>query len=104
MTQEELIARAEDLIAAWNQGDIDRIVAAFSVEARTGVRLEVEALFERFPDVELETLRTVAAGHVVTTEWLARSQRDGQPARRSGVSVADYDARGRIARHRCYWR
>jgi hypothetical protein len=103
MTQEELIARAEDLIAAWNQGDVDRIVSAFCVEAREAVRVDTEGLLERYPRLELRVLRTVAAGHVVTTEWVARAPRDAHEPGRPGVSVADYDIRGRIARYSRYW-
>ena len=108
MTNEELIARAEDLIAAWNQRDLDRIVSAFCAEARfrdvgrpqdsTGreaVRIDAEEMFESFPDLELELRRTVASGHVVTQEWVARSSESA--LERACVSIADYDMTGRIA-------
>jgi hypothetical protein len=114
MTDEELIARAEDLIAAWNQGDVDRIVSAFCVETRfrdasrpatmTGreaVRIDAEELLDAYPDLELELRRTVAAGHVVTQEWIARSR--AGLLERAGVTVADYDLAGRIAQFARYW-
>jgi hypothetical protein len=103
MTQEELITRAEELIAAWNAADVDRIVSAFCVDARERARLEAEAELERHPDLELEVLRTVAAGNVVTTEWVARSGRNGARQARCGVTVSDYDLTGRIARYVRYW-
>ena len=102
MTQEELLARAEDLIAAFNNGDVERIVSAFCVDAREAVRLDAERLLEKCSGVELEVLRTVAAGNVVTTEWVARPRTHGQGDECSGVSVADYDIRGRISRYNRY--
>lgn len=104
MTQEELIARMEDLVAAWNAGDVDRIVSAFCPPGRQTVRLEVEALLARYPDVELQIVRTLAAGTVMTTEWVARGGSAENPGERSGVTVADYDSSGRIARHTRYLR
>jgi len=104
MTQEELLARAEDLIAAWNQGDIDRIVSAFAAETREAGRTDAEGLLERFPDLELEVLRMMPAGNVITTEWVARTRTAGQTAEHAGVIVADYDSRGRIAHYSRYWR
>jgi hypothetical protein len=114
MTDEELIARAEDLIAAWNHRDVDRIVSAFCVEARfnditrpqgmTGreaVRIDAETLLETYPDLELELRRTVAAGHVVTQEWIARSRQ--ARFERAAVTVSDYDLAGRIAHYVRYW-
>lgn len=103
MTQQELIARAEELIAAWNAADVDRIVSAFCVDARERARLEAETELERHPDLELEVLRTVAAGNVVTTEWVARSGPHGDRRARCGVTVSDYDVTGRISRYVRYW-
>jgi hypothetical protein len=104
MTQEELIARAQDLVDAWNEGDVDRIVSAFCVEWRETVRLDAERLLERCPSVEIEVLRTMTAGNVVTTEWAARPRAGDQATPpRVGVTVADYDIRGRISRYSRYW-
>ncbi len=95
--------RAEELIAAWNVADVDRIVAAFGVAQRERVRLEAEALLERFPRLNLEILRTLATGNVVTTELLVRGEPDGMEQAWPGATVADYDLAGRIARYARYW-
>jgi steroid delta-isomerase-like uncharacterized protein len=120
MTDEELIARAHDLIAAWNQRDIDRIVSAFSADVRfrdagsasnlggrEAVRADAEALLGVYDDIELEVSRTVADGNVVTQEFIARgTEREGEAGRvveRRAVTVADYDSAGRIASYARYW-
>ena len=102
MTREELIARAEDLVAALNQADLDRIVSAFCVGTREAVREEAETLLDQFPDLELEILRTLATGNVVTMQWLARASCDGSHTPRPGVTVADYDPSGRISTQATY--
>ncbi len=113
MTDQELIARAEDLIAAWNERDVDRIVSAFCADAelrsgrarpatgREAVRIDAEGLFDAFPDLRLEVRRTISAGHVVTQEWIARSAAGRLAV--AGVTVADYDTAGRIASYARYW-
>lgn len=118
MTDEELVARAQDLIAAWNHRDVDRIVSAFSVEVRfrdvrsplqlTGreaVRADAEALLAAYHDLELEVRHTVARGNVVTQEWIARATdpRVGQRVERLVRTVADYDGAGRISSYVRYW-
>lgn len=102
MTREELIARAEDLVAAWNQADVDRIVSAFCAESRQRVRVDAETLLERYSALEVEILRTVASDNVVTMQWVARAGHNGRQLRRTGVIVADYDISGRIAGYSSY--
>lgn len=97
MTPQELIARAEDLLDAYNHRDVDRIVAAFSPmvrlgDARTGrdaVRSDAELRFAEDPEVRFEAVRTLAFGNVVVQEWTDRGN--------AGVTIADYDLSGRIA-------
>jgi len=116
MTAEELIARAYDLIAAWNQRDVDRIVSAFSAEVsfqysswasglagRQAVRADAEALLRAFEHVELEVKRTLTVGHVVTQEFIARGTDGERLVERGAISVADYDSAGRISSYARYW-
>ncbi len=118
MTEEELIARAEDLTAAWNQRDVDRIVAAFhpdvqfrdavsggSALGRAAVRADAEACLSAFPDLTLAVRRTVATGHVVIQEWMSRTTAPGadEDLERPGLSIADYDPTGRIVSFARYW-
>jgi hypothetical protein len=102
MTPQELIARAEDLLAAWNHRDVDQIVAAFSPEVRLhglqrsrggrgAVRTHAERRLREAPDLRLEAVRTLAIGSIVVQEWIDRGSRRG-----AGVTVADYDLSGRI--------
>jgi len=113
MTDQELIARAEDLSAAWNQRDLERIVCAFSPEVRfrdgreppqvgrEAIRADAERMLSAFPDLVLEVRRTVASAQVVTQEWTLRAGRSRMEL--AGVSVADYDHAGRIERFSRYW-
>ena len=99
MTPQELIARAEDLIDAYNHRDVDRIVAAFSPDVHLGdassgrgrdaVRTDAERRFADDPEQRFELVRTLAFGNVVVQEWTDRGT--------AGVTVADYDPSGRIA-------
>jgi hypothetical protein len=102
MTEQELITRAEELIEAWNAGDIDRIAAAFGAAERERIRLAAEELLERFPGLEVEILRTLAAGSVVTTEWVGRTGQEAAHRQWTGVTVADYDVLGRIVKYARY--
>jgi hypothetical protein len=97
VTPQELIARAEDLLDAYNHRDVDRIVAAFSPEvrlrdARTGrdaVRADAERRFTDDPGLRFELVRTLVFGNVVVQEWTDRES--------AGVTIADYDPSGRIS-------
>jgi hypothetical protein len=111
----DLIARFENLVTAWNDRDVDRIVAAFSPEARVhnaarrqvafgreAVRAEAEAVLGALPDLRLELRRTLAAGSVVTCEWtVSGTPRDAQAngagaIEQDGVLIADYDGAGQV--------
>ena len=115
MTEKDLLARFGSLMSAWNDRDVDRIVAAFSPESqfrnaatrqivrgREAVRADAEALLDAFSDLRLEMRRTLAAGSVVTCEWTARgTQRHAQESgiraiEQDGVLIADYDGSGQV--------
>jgi hypothetical protein len=97
VTPQELIARAEDLLDAYNHRDVDRIVAAFSHEvclggARTGreaIRADAEQRFAADPQLRLQAVRTLAFGNIVVQEWSGHGS--------AGVTIADYDLSGRIS-------
>src|SRR4051794_20946813 len=110
MTSQELAARAHDLVAAWNAHDVDRIAAAHCVDVRLrdggqtlvgrgAIRDDAERVLAAIPDLELEPRRSLVAGHAVTLEWTAR----GAGLERHGVTVADYDATGRVCALTRYW-
>src|SRR3954462_13539306 len=103
MTAQELAARALDLVAAWTAHDVDRIVTAHSVDVhlrdsrdalvgRGPIRAHAEETLTAARARAREPRRTLVAGNVVTLERTARWA-DGE---RRGVTVADYDAAGRI--------
>jgi SnoaL-like polyketide cyclase len=115
MTDMDLAARFEGLVTAWNDRDVDRIVAAFSPEARfhhaatrrvafgrEAVRADAEALLKAIPDLNLEIRRTLVARSVVMCEWTAHgTSRIAQPnsahaVERDGVLIADYDGAGQV--------
>jgi SnoaL-like polyketide cyclase len=115
MTDKDLLARFESLVTAWNDRDVDRIVAAFSPEARfyhaatrrvsfgrEAVRADAEALLRAIPDLKLEIRRTFAARSVVTCEWTARGTwrvaraNAARAVERDGVLIADYDGAGQV--------
>jgi hypothetical protein len=115
MTDRDLIARFESLVTAWNDRDVDRIVAAFSPEARfrhaatrrvgvgrEAVRADAEALLRAIPDLHLEVRRTLTARSVVTCEWTVSGTSPdalaatARPVERDGVLIADYDAAGQV--------
>jgi hypothetical protein len=115
MNDRDLIARFENLVTAWNDRDVDRIVAAFSPEARVhnaatrqvdlgreAVRADAEALLRAIPDLRLEVRRALVARAVVTCEWtVSGTPRDAQgngagPIEQDGVLIADYDGAGQV--------
>ncbi len=127
MTERELIVRAEATIAAWNRHDIDAIVAAFSPDARfrdassrpagreighPSVRVDADALFTAFPDMQLEIRRTLGCGAAISQEWTLRGTHVGQlmdvpPSgcriEQDGIFIADYDSAGQIVAFTRYW-
>lgn len=111
----DLDARFEGLVTAWNDRDVDRIVAAFSPEARfhhaatrrvafgrEAVRADAEALLKAIPDLTLEIRRTLVARSVVMCEWTAHGTsriaraNSSHAVERDGVLIADYDGAGRV--------
>jgi steroid delta-isomerase-like uncharacterized protein len=125
MTEADLIRRAEATTQAWNRHDIEAVVAAFSPDARfrdvasgtlllgrDAIRAEARSLLASLPDLELEVRRTLAAGGVVSQEWIARGTHcgalmgmpaSGRRVEQDGVALADYDSAGRIAVFTRYW-
>lgn len=117
MTEQELAARAEDLIRAWNERDVDQIVVAhrfdatiralpdgFSGIGREAVRADAERLLAAVPDLRLELRRTTVGYNVVVQECVARgTDGDGGRFNRDVIAIAEFDATGRIATFTRYW-
>lgn len=106
VSERDLAARAEAMVAAWNARDLDAVVGAFSPDARlrdargptsvaghAAIRADTETIAAAFPGVQLQIRRTLVAGGVVSVELLASG--DGSLLRR-GVLIADFDSAGRI--------
>jgi hypothetical protein len=121
LTEHELIARAEDLVQAFNHRDLDRVVAAFSPDVcfrdpsyrgsetgRQAVRADAESWLRAIPDLVVESRRTIVDGHVVAQQWTAHGtlreisaaadEPVAQRIEQDGVTIADYDMAGRIVR------
>jgi hypothetical protein len=116
VTEQELVARAEDLIRAWNDRDVDRIVVAHRVDAtiralpdglsgtgREAVRADAERLLGAVPDLRLELRRTTVGSNVVVQECVARGTDGGGRFNRDVIAIAEFDAVGRIATFTRYW-
>jgi hypothetical protein len=112
VNEQELAARAEDLIAAWNERDVDRLVVAYSVDARlrdpaggatrTGreaIRADAERVLAAMPDLRFELRRTTVGGNVVVQEWVARAEH----FERDVVVISEFDSAGRITAFTRYW-
>jgi steroid delta-isomerase-like uncharacterized protein len=125
VTERELAARAEGIVAAWNRHDVDSLVTAFHPDARLrglaggemlcgreAVRADAETLLRALPDLRFEVRRTIPDGLTVAQEWTIRATHTsglfgiaatGRTLQQSGVSVVDYNPTGLITAFARYW-
>ena len=91
MDRDELLQRADDLVAAWNRGDADgvaafyrddsefRDIAAIDVaRGREGARHAAHVYMTAFPDLHIIVRTTIVDGDRLAQEWTATGTNDGE--------------------------
>jgi steroid delta-isomerase-like uncharacterized protein len=120
----DLEARHQRYVEAWNQHDPAAVAAQFGNEGRyeplpmersfVGEELErfVDRVMSAFPDLTLRVLRRIAAGTVVIAEWeIGGTHRGefmgfaptGEYTLVRGCDVAEFDPDGFIRSNHVYW-
>ncbi|HEX4010372.1 MAG TPA: ester cyclase [Solirubrobacteraceae bacterium] len=75
----------DEALACWRRGAIDRLVGGAELVAPEGVREYFRAMFEAFPDFELEVLELTTARRRTAVRWRARGTFAG-PGRFEGFA------------------
>jgi ketosteroid isomerase-like protein len=106
----------DELVAATNAHDVDRLVDCFSPEyvnvtpahpargfrGKEQVRRNWTSIFAAVSDIETRVVASVAAGGQVWTEWeMSGTRRDGTPHAMAGVIIFGVE-KDRIASARFY--
>ena len=120
-----MMGLAEDLNAAWNSHDPERVAALYDeggareefiitharLVGRTAIAGQVQMYLHAMPDLALSIRKVSEGDRFVTFEWLVnathRGDVDGWPAKGEavtfpGVSVLDLAADGQITEERVY--
>jgi ketosteroid isomerase-like protein len=116
------VARLQDLLAAFNAHDLDRIMTFFTddcvLETPRGadpwgtrfagqakVRAGLKQRFDGIPDVHYgEDDHWVCGDHAVSTWLLTGTTTAGEQVRVRGCDLFDLDPDGRISRKDSYWK
>jgi len=110
MLRKDLLARFDALVAAANDHDTDRVVAAFSPEVRVrdgtvgrlafgreAIRVDAETILDAWPELEVRSHHAVLTRGVIACEWTVSPSAPSRfTASWAGVLIADYDAVGQI--------
>jgi steroid delta-isomerase-like uncharacterized protein len=125
MDRDAMLARAEEITAAWNRGDAAGVVAHTREDAtyrdvaspeptrgRAAIQTAAQAYMTAFPDLHIEDTSTVCDGNLLVQEWIATGTHDGpllqfEATHRSvsteGCTVVEFDAGGEIVATTMYW-
>jgi steroid delta-isomerase-like uncharacterized protein len=125
MDREAMLARADEITAAWNRGDAAGVVAHTrddatfrdmsgpeSARGRAAIQAAAQAYMTAFPDLHVEDISSVCEGDRLVQEWVATGTHEGpllqfEPTHRSirseGCSVVEFDADGEVLATTMYW-
>jgi steroid delta-isomerase-like uncharacterized protein len=125
MNRRQMLARRDDVVAAWNRHDPDAIVAHVAEDVivrdvafgrpllgRSALKQAVERYIAAFPDLRLEVTSSTLDGPRVVQEWTATATHTGEfmgiePTGRwtetYGVTVTTYDENGVVIEAAMYW-
>jgi steroid delta-isomerase-like uncharacterized protein len=125
MDRDAMIARADEITAAWNRRDAAGVVAHTREDAtfrdlsapepvrgRAAIQAVAQAYMTAFPDLHVEDTSSVCEGDMLVQEWVATGTHDGpllqfEPTHRSvrteGCTVVKFDADGEVASTTMYW-
>jgi ketosteroid isomerase-like protein len=119
---DDVLARMQDLVAAFNAHDLDRIMEFFvddcvletprgpdpwgtRFEGRDAVREGLTARFEGLPDVHYGDDEHWACGRHAVSKWLLTGTGvDGQRVEVRGCDLFDLASDGRVTRKDSYWK
>jgi steroid delta-isomerase-like uncharacterized protein len=125
MDREAMVARADEITAAWNRGDAAGVTAHTREDAtfrdisapepvrgRAAIQAAAQEYMTAFPDLHVEDMSNICDGDMLVQEWVATGTHDGrllqfEPTHRSirteGCTVVRFDADGEIAETTMYW-
>jgi steroid delta-isomerase-like uncharacterized protein len=125
MNRRQMLARRDDVIAAWNRHDPDAIVAHVADDVivrdvalgrpllgRSALKHAVEAYIAAFPDLRVEITSSTLDGPRVVQEWTVTATHTGEfmglePTGRwtetYGATVSTYDENGVVIEAAMYW-
>ena len=125
MNRRQMLARRDDVIAAWNRHDPDAIVEHVAEDVivrdvalgrpllgRTALKQAVEAYIAAFPDLRVEITSSTLDGPRVVQEWTVTATHTGEfmglrPTGRwtetYGATVSTYDEDGVVIEAAMYW-
>ncbi|HEX5618765.1 MAG TPA: ester cyclase [Solirubrobacteraceae bacterium] len=125
MNRRQMLARRDDVIAAWNRHDPDAIVAHVAEDVivrdvafgrpllgRSALKEAVERYIAAFPDLRVEITSSTLDGSRVVQEWTVTATHTGEfmglePTGRwtetYGATVSTYDEDGVVIEAAMYW-
>jgi steroid delta-isomerase-like uncharacterized protein len=125
MNRRQMLARRDDVIAAWNRHDADAIVAHVAEDVivrdvalgrpllgRAALKQAVERYIAAFPDLRVEITSSTLDGPRVVQEWTVTATHRGEflglgPTGRwtetYGATVSTYDEEGVVIEAAMYW-
>jgi steroid delta-isomerase-like uncharacterized protein len=125
MDREAMLARADEITAAWNRGDAAGVVAHTREDAtfrdmsapepvrgRAALQAAAQAYMTAFPNLHVEDTSSICEGDRLVQEWVATGTHDGplmglEPTHRStrteGCTVVQFDAEGQVVATTMYW-
>ena len=125
MDREAMLARADEITAAWNRGDAAGVVAHTREDAtfhdmaapeptrgRAAIQSAAQSYMTAFPDLHIEDTSNTCEGDRLVQEWIATGTHDGpllqfeathRSVRSEGCTVVEFDADGEIAATTMYW-
>jgi C-1 hydroxylase len=125
MDRRLMLERREDVVAAWNRGDLDAVVANVAEDViwrdialrmpllgRSALRQAAEEYLAAFPDLHVEITSSTAEGPRLAQEWTMSATHRGRymglrPTGRwtelHGATVAVFDDDGVLIEASMYW-
>jgi steroid delta-isomerase-like uncharacterized protein len=125
MDRRQMIARADEALAAWNRGDDEGVIAHFAedviwrdvalgmpLQGKPALQQAVQAYMAAFPDLRIELISCTIDGPRVAQEWMSTGTHQGEimgmaPTGRwvetYGAMVTTCDENGLVIEGSVYW-
>jgi steroid delta-isomerase-like uncharacterized protein len=125
MDRQLILDRAAEIIAAWNRGDAEGVVAhvvgdviwhdvalPMPLHGRDAMKMAAQGYLTAFPDLQVEVTSQTLEGARLAQEWTATGTHRGElmgaaptgrAAKTYGATVATFDEEGHIIEGTMYW-